>query len=260
MFGNNHIHHFSFHPEIKKLAAASHLGLIFIFNYDPSDTTTKVYPSFVLAHDTISYPAINTTYFNSNGSWLISAGSDARVLRWNPSTGELIDSIAIGEHSNSVTTAQFSFDDAMLLTSSWDTTAKIFNRTKLGLQIDTTDCLFSIISPQVIANDVDLGAAFIGFSKDTLVAPILINQSKAKVEIEDIRILDNVNQEFNIVKKPDKIILNPNDTLSLLLNFAPVDFGLRKAKFVFSFKWGQISTNLIGLGVPPPLDNYPKCY
>ncbi|MFN3270255.1 MAG: WD40 repeat domain-containing protein, partial [Candidatus Kapaibacteriota bacterium] len=181
-FGNNHIHHFSIHPEIKKLAAASHLGLIFIFNYDPSDTTTKVYPSFVLAHDTISYPAINTTYFNSNGSWLISAGSDARVLRWNPSTGELIDSIAIGEHSNSVTTAQFSFDDAMLLTSSWDTTAKIFNRTKLGLQIDTTDCLFSIISPQVIANDVDLGAAFIGYSKDTLVAPILINQSKAKVE------------------------------------------------------------------------------
>lgn len=257
-FGNNHIHHFSFYPEIKKLAAASHLGLIFIFNYDPSDTTTKVYPSFVLAHDTISYPAINTTYFNSNGSWLISAGSDARVLRWNPSTGELIDSIAIGEHSNSVTTAQFSFDDAMLLTSSWDTTAKIFNRTKLGLQIDTTDCLFSIISPQVIANDVDLGAAFIGFSKDTLVAPILINQSKAKVEIEDIRILDNVNQEFNIVKKPDKIILNPNDTLSLLLNFAPVDFGLRKAKFVFSFKWGQISTNLIGLGVPPPLTIIPN--
>jgi WD40 repeat protein len=254
-FGNNHIHHFSINPENRKLAAASHLGLIFVFDYNPEDTTSKVYPLYILAHDTTSYPAINTTYFNSNGQWLISAGSDSKVLRWNPSTGELIDSIAIAEHSNSVTSALFSFDDAMLLTSSWDSTAKIFNRTKLGLQIDTTNCMFAILTPKLASTDVNFGDVFLGTSKDTIIKAILINNSRGKVTIENITLPEN---EFSILNKPESIILNPSDTLSLLINFAPRDTGLRTSEVVFYFKGGKVSSHLVGRGIMPPLKIEPN--
>lgn len=257
-FSNNHIHHFSIQPETKKLAAATHLGLLFIFNYDLEDTLSKVYPSYVLSHDSISFPAINTAYFNSNGNWLITAGSDARVLRWNPSTGELIDSIAIAEHSNSITTAQFSFDDAMLLTSSWDSTAKIFNRTKLGLQIDTTDCLFSIVHPQVASFDVDFGSVFLGQSKDTLVRTILINNSRYRIDIKQLTISNDQLNEFSILNKFEHIFLNPGDTLSLLLNFAPADTGLRQANIVFEYPGGNAKVKLYGSGISAPISLKPN--
>ncbi|MCX7908288.1 MAG: T9SS type A sorting domain-containing protein [Ignavibacteria bacterium] len=257
-FGNNHIHHFSFHQGNKKLAAASHLGLIFIFDYNPDDTTTKVFPNFILSHDTISYPAINSAYFNSNGNWLITSGSDSRILRWNPFTGELIDSIAIGEHSNSVTSASFSFDDAMLLTSSWDSTAKIFNRTKLGLQIDTTDCLFSIVKPKVLSYDINFGKVFLGKAKDTLVNPIIINNSKIPLVIEEILQKGANEKEFSILTPYPKTILNPNDTLSLVLKFSPFDVGTRISKLVFKFKGGMLDVNLFGEGVIPPITIEPN--
>lgn len=257
-FGNNHIHHFSIHLGNKKLAAASHLGLIFIFDYNPEDTATKIYPSHILAHDTISYPAINTAYFNSNGNWLITAGSDSKVLRWNPITGELIDSIAIEEHSNAITSALFSFDDAMLLTSSWDSTAKIFNRTKLGLQIDTTDGFFSIIEPNLLISKIDFGSVYVGESKDSLISPVLVNLSKEKVCITNIKIFEDIEDEFNILNDYRQIILFPGDTLKLLVNFAPFEVGLRTSKIVFEFTWGSIDVELTGKGIIRPLRIHPN--
>lgn len=252
-FLNNHIHHFSIHLGNKKLAAASHLGLIFVFDYDPYDTALNVYPTYVLAHDTLSYPAINTAYFNSNGNWLITSGSDSKVLRWNTLTGELIDSIAIAEHSNSITSALFSFDDAMLLTSSWDSTAKIFNRTKLGLQIDTNDCFVTITKPNVISYNVDFGKVFINKSKDTIVKPVIVNQSNFPVTLRNIRIVGTNSNDFSLLTNVDTITIQPNDTLAFLLNFCPSDVGARKASIIFDFKGGYSESLLTGEGIVEPL-------
>ncbi len=257
-FGNNHIHHFTIHLGNKKLAAASHLGLIFVFDYNPEDPSTTIYPSYVLAHDTISYPAINTVYFNSNGTWLITAGSDSRVLRWNPYTGELIDSIAIAEHSNAITSALFSFDDAMLLTSSWDSTAKIFNRTKLGLQIDTTDGFFSIIEPIILKSKIDFGNVYLKESKDTLISPVIVNLSKEKVFIRNIEIEGENAKEFKLLNKNEQTILMPGDTLKLLMNFSPIGIGLRTSKIVFHFSWGKVDVELNGTGTIRPLQIHPN--
>ncbi len=258
-FSNNHIHHFSFHPSVNCLAAASHLGLIFIWDFDISDTiNSKITPRYILAHDTISYPAINTVYFNSNGVWLITSGSDSRILRWNPSTGELIDSIAIGEHSNSVTTAMFSFDDAMLLTSSWDSTAKIFNRTKLGLQIDTTDCPFSINTPNVISFDQNIGKVALGKSIDTLLKPILINNSRFPISIRKIELLGANSLDFKILAITPQNFILPGDTIQAQINFAPSDTGSRVAKMKIYFEGNFKEINLIGYGYISPLSIKPN--
>ncbi|MFN3307384.1 MAG: hypothetical protein ACK42Z_09410, partial [Candidatus Kapaibacteriota bacterium] len=257
-FGNNHIHHFTIHLGNKKLAAASHLGLIFIFDYNPEDPSAIIYPTYVLAHDTISYPAINTVYFNSNGNWLISAGSDSRVLRWNPYTGELIDSVAIAEHSNAITSALFSFDDAMLLTSSWDSTAKIFNRTKLGLQIDTTDGFFSIIEPIIFKSKIDFGNVYLKESKDTLISPVLVNLSQEKILIRNIEIVGDNVKEFKILDNVEQKILMPGDTLKLLMNFAPSSVGLRTSDLILHFSWGRIDIELTGTGMIRPLQIHPS--
>ncbi len=253
-FANNHIHHFSLHPSGNLLAAASHLGLIFIWDYDISDTVNlKINPLYILAHDTNSYPAINTAYFNSNGMWLITSGSDSRVLRWNPTTGELIDSIAIGEHANSITTAMFSFDDAMLLTSSWDSTVKIFNRTKLGLQIDTTDCPFSITSPNVISFDHNLGKVALGKSLDTLLKPIFVNKSSFPISIRDIEVYGPSSIDFKILGITTQDLILPGDTIQALINFTPSDTGSRVANIKIYFNGNLEEAKIIGFGFIPPL-------
>lgn len=257
-YRNNHIHHFSINLNKKLMAAVSHLGLIFIWDYDTTkDVATHNY-KFLLSHDTISYPAINTGYFNSNGSWLITAGSDARVLRWNPETGELIDSIAIGEHLNSITTALFSFDDAMLLTSSWDSTVKIFNRTKLGLQIDTTDCPFSIGKPKFLANDVDFGRVPVGTSFDTLVIPFAYNLSNFPLKIKSIEILGPNPDEFTIIDINKTKFINQNDSIFALFSFSPKDIGKRQAFVKFKFDGDSLVKQLTGIGFIPALEVTPR--
>ena len=258
-FSNNHIHHFSFHPAVNLLAAASHLGLIFIWDFDLTDTLNqKVFPRHILTHDSLSYPAINTAYFNSTGHWLITAGSDSKVFRWNPATGELIDSVAIGEHSNSVTSALFSFDDAMLLTSSWDSTVKIFNRTKLGLQIDTTDCTFSINKPNIATYDFNLGKVALGKSLDSLLNPIIVNKSNIPLNIKKIEVVGTNAQEFKILQTKEATKLNPGDSFFVLINFAPLDTGYRTSKIKFYYEGNYTEATLTGYGFIPPLRIQPN--
>jgi len=253
-FANNHIHHFSFHPSMNFLAAATHLGLIFIWDFNLADSSNqKIYPLYVLAHDTLSYPAINTAYFNSTGNWLITAGSDSKVYRWNPFTGELIDSVAIGEHFNSITSALFSFDDAMLLTSSWDSTVKIFNRTKLGLQIDTIDCPFSIVKPNIATFDCSFGKVPLGGACDTLLSPIIINNSPIPLNIKKIEIAGPNAQEFRILQTKEETKLYPGDTFFVMINFTPSDTGYRYAKIRIFFEGNSSEINLSGYCFIPPL-------
>ncbi|MCX7879149.1 MAG: choice-of-anchor D domain-containing protein [Ignavibacteria bacterium] len=257
-FSNNRINHFSIHLGAKKLAAASHLGLFFVWNYNLEDTAKKVDPLYLRSHDSISFPAINTCYFNSTGNWLITAGSDFRVLRWNPQTGELIDSIAIGEHNNAITSALFSFDDAMLLTSSWDSTVKIFNRTKLGLQIDTNDCAFSILQSKLASYNVDFGRLPLGKSFDTLVSPVIVNNSRIPIKFQNIEIIGVHSNDFKILDVGENLVLNPNDSLKILFNFTPTDTGERVAKILLKHKGGNEEINLKGYSYLPSLVVHPK--
>ncbi len=257
-YRNNHIHQFAINLNKRIIAAVSHLGLIFIWDYDTTSNVATHDYKFFLAHDTVSYPAINTAYFNSTGNWLITAGSDGRVLRWNPETGELIDSMAIGEHSNSITSASFSFDDAMLLTSSWDSTAKIFNRTKLGLQIDTSDCPFSIRKTKFVATDVDFGRVPVGTSLDTLVIPFAYNSSSIPLKIKSIEIFGSNSDEFKIIDINKTKSINANDSIIALLNFSPKDIGTRLAFVKFKFDGDSIVKKLTGIGFIPPLEVNPQ--
>lgn len=250
---NNHIHHFSVSLEKNIIASASHLGLINIWNYDTTSSITTYNPLHEMAHDTISYPAINTANFNSTGSWLITSGSDSRILRWNSYTGELIDSIAIAEHSNSVTSASFSFDDAMLLTSSWDSTVKIFNRTKLGLQIDTTDCPFSIAKASLSANDIEFGLVPVLRTKDTLIYPLGINTSKITLHLRSIVLFGPNLEDFKLVDFGDMNVIPSGDSIFAYFYFTPTDVGLRVAFLKLLYDGDSTVIELRGTGFQEPL-------
>ncbi|MGQ9818504.1 MAG: choice-of-anchor D domain-containing protein [Candidatus Kapaibacteriales bacterium] len=250
---NNHIHHFSISLEKNKIASASHLGLINIWNYDTTSSTATLNPLYELAHDTISFPAINNANFNSTGSWLITSGSDARILRWNPETGELIDSIAIAEHFNSVTSASFSFDDAMLLTSSWDSTVKIFNRTKLGLQIDTSDCPFSITKTSFLANDIEFGLVPILQTKDTLVYPLGVNKSKIPLHLKSITLFGPNFDDFKLIDYGSTNIIQSGDSIFAYFSFTPTDIGVRSAFLKLDYDGDSTIIQLSGIGFQEPL-------
>ncbi len=257
-YPNNHIHHFSVYPTKKLLAAASHLGLIFIFDYFTEPQQDKIPYKYLLWHDSTSYPAINTSFFNSNGNWLITAGSDSRVLRWNPSTGELIDSIAIGEHTSSITSAQFSFDDAMLVTSSWDSTVKIFNRTKLGLQIDTSDCFFSIVKPKLDHHEIAFGKVPVGSSADSIIVPLVRNLTNMRLSIKKLRLEGANSDEFQILDLSNYKFIEPNDSLSAIISFIPKQSGIRRAKIKIVYDGDSTEINLEGNGFIPPLTVSPQ--
>lgn len=250
---SNHIHHFSISPEKSKIASASHLGLINIWNYDTTSSITTLNPLYELAHDTISFPAINSANFNSTSSWLITSGSDSRILRWNPETGELIDSIAIAEHSSSITSASFSFDDAMLLTSSWDSTVKIFNRSKLGLQIDTTDCPFAITKTSFLANDIEFGSVPLLHIKDTLIYPLGVNTSKIPLHLKSITIFGPHREDFNLVDFGATNIIPSGDSIFAYFYFTPTDIGPRVAFLKLLYDGDSTIIELRGTGFQDPL-------
>ncbi len=228
---NEIISYASFSPDDSRIVTASWYGVASVWDKAKADTI------FTITHKDESgglIPLYSAGFYTRASELvLLTSGIDhARI--WNGNTGEL--KAVLSEHFNSVPFVTMNFDGSRILTSSWDSTAKIWNLDKRDLQMDTTDCLFSIVKQKAEAYSFDLGSVQVNTAFDTTLNVFLENLSSFAYPIKSIRIEGTNANEFQILKIENANMLDSLEKKGVKIRFTPLQSGERSCyiEIVFS--------------------------
>lgn len=194
------------------------------YSQDEKDTSkTKVDPVI-----------INSVSFFNSGQipLLVTSGVNNRAVVWNAITGDSLK--ALFEHTNSVQSTFYNFDGSMVVTSSWDSTAKIWNLNQKDLQADTSNCVFRIVKPQMKVNAITAPTTLVTESKEFYVSDFISNLSDFPYLIKKVDISGPNKGEFVINeisgKSPkQKKIIDSMAILDAKIVFKPLSVGERNA-------------------------------
>lgn len=247
----------SFSNDLKKLAVSSWFGFAAVYDIA---TKTELYK---VKHDTTKIVPINSSNFDADGKLLLTAGTDTIPRLWDATTG--IQKVGLlNEHTSSVQTAVFNFDAKRILTASWDSTAKVWNGVAMGLQIDTSDCVFSISKLNVIAKDIKFPTIPYNNVYDTIVNGFIVNKMKFPVAVKSYRLSGINPEDFEIIDKNAPFTLNGIDSNTLEIRFKPTGIGSREADLEIYLPGNMIKAKLTGssfdqgLQVLYPIIDYKK--
>src|SRR6056300_476564 len=189
---------------------------------------------FTLKHSSQSNLPLNSGTFNSfsGEEYMLTSGDDNSAIMWN-SQGDSIN--VFKEHTNSVRTAMFNFDGQRVITSSWDNTAKIWNLDERDLQMDTSDCQFTITKMNFDSKDLVFDETYIGDYTDTILTEAVVNLNKFQMEIENAFLRGENKSDFVLLNQLNNNIIDTVanfDSQDIEVRFIPNEIGIRKAELV----------------------------
>lgn len=203
---------------------------------------------FTLKHNSQSNRPLNSGSFNEFGGneYILTSGDDYTAIMWN-SNGDSIN--VYKEHTNSVRTANFNFDGQRVITSSWDKTAKIWNLDERDLQMDTSDCVFTITKLKFESKSLLFGDTYLGDYKDTLFTDALTNLNDFQFPIRNAFLRGANINDFEITNNLINTIVDTlltKNSVTLDVRFKPTDLGIRKAELVLDIPGNQVVIPLQG--------------
>ena len=235
----------------------SRLLIVDILRYEITvwdfNTNTKL---FTLKHNSQSNRPLNSGSFNDFGGqeYILTSGDDYTAIMWN-SAGDSIN--VYKEHTNSVRTANFNFDGQRVITSSWDKTAKIWNLDERDLQMDTSDCVFTITKLKYDKKSLNFGDTYLGDYKDTIFSDALINLNNFQFPIRNAFLRGANITDFEITNKLINTIVDTlptNKSVTLDVRFKPTDLGIRKVELVLDIPGNQVVIPIEGNGTRRDLE------
>ena len=211
---------------------------------------------FTLKHTSQSNLPLNSGTFNSfsGEEYMLTSGDDNSAIMWN-SQGDSIN--VFKEHTNSVRTAMFNFDGQRVITSSWDNTAKIWNLDERDLQMDTSDCQFTIARMRYDSKDLVFDKTYLGSYRDTTLTDAIINLNNFQMEIENAFIRGENKSDFILLSSLNDNIIDTVanfDSQTIEIRFIPSDLGIKKAELVIIVRGMDILIPLEGEGVEQSLE------
>ncbi len=211
---------------------------------------------FTLKHSSQANLPLNSGTFNnfSGEEYMLTSGDDNSAIMWN-SNGDSIN--VFKEHTNSVRTAMFNFDGQRVITSSWDNTAKIWNLDERDLQMDTSDCVFTITKMNYESKDLVFDGTYLGSYKDTILNDAIINLNSFQMQIENAYLRGENKSEFKVHTDLKSSIIDTVTNFNsrdLEIRFIPNNIGIRKAELVLVVRGMDIVIPIEGEAVLPSMD------
>ncbi len=244
--------HCAFSPDDKRLATSSWFGKSIIWDIESGDTLATVEH----IDSSGSNSAIFFASFDYTSDTLLTSGFEHKSIMWHAPTGKYIATLQ--EHRSSVKTGIFNFDGMRVLTSSFDSTAKLWNRGKRDIQMDTIACPFQITRAKIIAKDIDFGQVALADVVDTSVTAFIVNQTNAPITIRELKIEGISRNDFTILSNFAPFTLNSNEEYALEIRFRPLNQGVRLAKIKIVIPNETIYVNLTGEGYQTDLQTFIK--
>ncbi len=244
--------HCTFSPDGKKFTTSSWYGKTIIWDFEKGDTIATVEHIDSSGNNS----AIFFAGFDYTSDTLLTSGFEHKSKMWYAQTGKYLATLQ--EHRSSVKTGVFNFDGMRVLTSSFDSTAKLWNRGKRDIQMDTTQCVFQIYRATITAKDIEFGEVAFADAVDTVVTAFITNNTKAPITIREIKIEGVSRNDFTILSDFAPFILDSGEQHSLEIRFRPLILGVRLAKIRIVIPNNVIFVNLSGEAFNPDLQTFAK--
>ena len=220
--GSGVIPYASFNNDMTKLATAGWFGQSIVWDFVSGSKL------FSVTHDTTKIVPINSSTFDNTGQYLLTAGADTVPRLWDANTGKQITTL-LNEHTSSVQIATFNFDGKRILTASWDSTAKVWNREQIGLQVDTSDCVFSIKKLHIDVQDIKFADTPLGTIRDSLIIPFITNSLDFPIDVRAYNISGANPSDFEVINNLPPHIIDSAGYNYIEVRFKPSALGLREA-------------------------------
>lgn len=253
------VNYANFHPEKPEIiAAALESGIIQLWNWQTGDKIRDL---------TGHKGAVKCIDFNKNneqggaGTMLVSAGADKTVRLWDVERGA--EFYRLTKHTDTVNTVFFNrTNDEELVSASSDGTAIIWKGliNQPFLQQDVSDNLWSIIKPEAVTINVDMGTVLVGKSRDSLVTAMITNTGTAPLNVQKIVMVGAHAPDFKVVGNDAPLTIAPGQSIPVEFRFSPQFEGDRRAQIMIMIPGDTLKTSdgklpeITGVGVKSFLD------
>lgn len=155
--------------------------------------------------------------FDPNGTRAIIGGFDDEATIIDAATGRTIRTL-IG-HRGAITSIDWSGDGWSIVTTSWDSTVRIWDLARVPDGADRSDDLWRIVPQPIVPLEIDMGGHDLGRVADSTVSRWLCNDSPLPLTIDSITIAPN--GPFAIVSASTPVTLPPGACFPIELSFTP---------------------------------------
>ncbi|GAB1431133.1 hypothetical protein MASR2M18_19680 [Ignavibacteria bacterium] len=196
-----------------------------------------------------------TAAISENGSFVAAGGTKKSANGLVPATlwtlpdGQFYRNLY--GHTDTINAITFSRDGRCAATAASDKSVIIWDLSQLlsEIQSDTSDNLWKIVAPTVIAHDVDMGRMQVGMNKDSVVTAYIENTGKTAVSVSDISISGLRASEFTILSGNAPFELQAGEKQAVEFSFTPAGTGKRTATVDIEIPSGIIVQSIVGEGI-----------
>lgn len=123
---------------------------------------------------------------------------------------------------------------------------------KSPIQSDVSDSLFSIVAPQALIHDIDMGNVLVGYAKDSVIKGFVNNIGTYQVRIDSIGMKNN-NSIFRQLGNTKPYILDIGKKSDVEFEFKPPGLGKYSDTIFIYYQNDRISCQITGEGVEPSI-------
>jgi len=156
-------------------------------------------------------------------------------------------------HKNAVNHISYSPDGSYFVTSSADSTLKVWETGDSVIQNDVSDSLWKIILPNATAHNIDFGKIPIGSFSDTLITEFITNTGTVPINIDTMKLDGEQSPRFKILDGLPPYLIIEGDSKPLKMRFTPKDTGIVKVVLKIYTQNDTLFYNVSGEGISSPL-------
>lgn len=235
-----YVNSIAFSPDDKFIAVGGYDGKVRLW-----ETQTGILAQTFSGNTTKS---LNVVCFSADGALLAAAGFEKKIALWEVETGDLLHTYS--GHEGEIETLSFSPLGQQLVTGSADKKLGIWNFGYLLeiLDSDQSDSLFTIVVPECIVDDIDLGTCIVNTPKDSLVTDFIKNIGSYPARVDSIVFKDN-SGVFSLRGNFPPYTVNNNNVAPGEFEFVPTYIGNFSDSIIIYTQSDVLKCKIQGIGI-----------
>ncbi|MFI5263231.1 MAG: VWA domain-containing protein, partial [Candidatus Kapaibacterium sp.] len=117
-----------------------------------------------------------------------------------------------------------------------------------ALQSDVSDAVFSIVVPQPLSQNIDMGTVLVSISKDSVIRSFVRNSGSFPFEVDSIVISGNDASQFSIVSGFPPFEVAASNSHQVEFRFLPSSVGSKSAQLTIFAAGDTLHQTIIGIG------------
>lgn len=192
---------------------------------------------------------VNSVSFCADNNKILSGSWDNTVKLWDYRTGALLKTFY--NNGSGVISTDFSTDQTKIACGNerGDLIIRFLDYSNTSFMTDFSDNYWSIISPEIIASDIDMQQCYINSSKDSLINDFLINNGNYNCPLDSIIFSGSNSDCFSLVSNLPPYLLHSKNKSPIEIRFKPNHIGLHTAIINIYSKSEIKQYNIIGEGI-----------